>query len=107
MTLQDMIAELKAAGANKNTLLLAMNCHRLGKADAEEYLRNWSLLAARALDDAHRVLETIEPESTTEAEGLTELRARICELFIQALVLNGLQCRQDLQSVPMLVAAKH
>ena len=31
MTLQELITDLKAAGANENTLRLAMNCYELGK----------------------------------------------------------------------------
>jgi hypothetical protein len=30
MTLQELITDLKAAGANENTLQLAMNCYELG-----------------------------------------------------------------------------
>jgi hypothetical protein len=35
MTLQELIIDLKAAGANDNTLHLALNCYELGKADAQ------------------------------------------------------------------------
>jgi hypothetical protein len=35
MTLQELITDLKAAGANDNTLHLALNCYELGKADAQ------------------------------------------------------------------------
>jgi hypothetical protein len=34
MTLDELITDLKAAGANENTLRLAMNCYELGKAEA-------------------------------------------------------------------------
>ena len=36
MTLQELITDLKAAGANDNTLHLALNCYELGKADARK-----------------------------------------------------------------------
>lgn len=34
MTLQELITDLKAAGANENTMQLAMNCYELGLANA-------------------------------------------------------------------------
>lgn len=34
MTLQELITDLKAAGANENTIRLALNCYELGKQDA-------------------------------------------------------------------------
>lgn len=34
MTLQELITDLKAAGANENTIKLAMNCYELGQQDA-------------------------------------------------------------------------
>lgn len=34
MTLQELITDLKAAGANENTLQLAMNCYELGLKNA-------------------------------------------------------------------------
>jgi len=36
MTLQELITDLKAAGANENTLRLAMNCYELGQKDERE-----------------------------------------------------------------------
>jgi hypothetical protein len=35
MTLQELITDLKAAGANDNTMQLAMNCYELGLANAQ------------------------------------------------------------------------
>lgn len=35
MTLAELITDLKAAGANKNTIKLALNCYELGKAEAQ------------------------------------------------------------------------
>lgn len=35
-SLQELITDLKAAGANENTVRLAMNCYELGKADERE-----------------------------------------------------------------------
>jgi hypothetical protein len=36
MTLQELITDLKAAGANDNTLHLALNCYELGQRDERE-----------------------------------------------------------------------
>lgn len=36
MTLQELITDLKAAGANDNTMQLAMNCYELGQRDERE-----------------------------------------------------------------------
>lgn len=33
MTLAELITDLKAAGANENTIKLALNCYELGKAE--------------------------------------------------------------------------
>lgn len=35
MTIQELITDLKAAGANENTLRLAMNCYELGQQEGE------------------------------------------------------------------------
>lgn len=35
MTLQELITDLKAAGANENTMQLAMNCYELGLGNAQ------------------------------------------------------------------------
>jgi hypothetical protein len=59
-------------------------------------LKSWSLLAVRALDDCHRVIETIVAESTTEEEKLDELDKRVYELFNQALCLHGVMTRSQL-----------
>ncbi len=36
MTLDELITDLKAAGANENTIKLAMNCYELGRSDQRE-----------------------------------------------------------------------
>lgn len=61
-----------------------------------EELRNWSVLAARALDDSWRVLDIIECESTDEQDRLCALMTRINALFSQALTLHGLMSRKQL-----------
>jgi len=58
--------------------------------------QKWSVLAFRAMDDAGRVLMTIEPESTSEGEMLDQLKETIRELLTQALVLNGVVTRRQL-----------
>mgnify|MGYP000376116685 CR=1 FL=1 len=67
--------------------------------DRHAELKSWSLLAARALDDCHRVIETIVAESSTEEEKLNELDKRVYELFNQALCLHGLMTRTQLDKV--------
>jgi hypothetical protein len=59
-------------------------------------LKSWSLLAARALDDCHSVIETIVAESSSEEEKLDELANRVYNLFNQALCLHGLMTRTQL-----------
>lgn len=39
-SLQELITDLKAAGANENTVRLAMNCYELGKTDEREACAN-------------------------------------------------------------------
>jgi len=36
MTLEKLIVDLKAAGANENTIILAMNCYELGQKEGEK-----------------------------------------------------------------------
>lgn len=47
MTLQELIIDLKAAGANDNTLHLALNCYELGQRDERE-------ACAKVCDDLER-----------------------------------------------------
>ena len=44
MTLDELITDLKAAGANENTIRLAMNCYNLGYEDGNKAAMNasWS-----------------------------------------------------------------
>ena len=58
--------------------------------------QKWSVLAYRALDDAGRVLMTVEPECNSEDDKLKELQATIRELLVQALVLNNVLTRRQL-----------
>ena len=67
--------------------------------DRHAELKSWSLLAARALDDCHRVIETIVAESSTEEEKLNELDKRVYDLFNQALCLHGLMTRTQLDKL--------
>jgi Flp pilus assembly CpaE family ATPase len=43
MTLQELITDLKAAGANDNTLHLALNCYELGQRDEREAVLQMSV----------------------------------------------------------------
>lgn len=36
MTIDELITDLKAAGANENTLRLAMNCYEMGKQESDD-----------------------------------------------------------------------
>jgi hypothetical protein len=38
MTLDELITDLKAAGANENTIKLAMNCYEFGQSDARNMI---------------------------------------------------------------------
>ena len=58
--------------------------------------QKWSVLAYRALDDAGRVLMTVEPECSTESDNLSVLTETIRELMYQALTLNGVLSRRDM-----------
>ena len=58
--------------------------------------QKWSVLAFRALDDAGRVLMTVEPECSTESDNLSVLTETIKELMYQALTLNGVLSRKDM-----------
>ena len=58
--------------------------------------QKWSVLAYRVLDDAGRVLMTVEPECSTEYEKLSDLEKTIRELMYQALTLNGVLSRRDM-----------
>jgi hypothetical protein len=61
-----------------------------------DYLRSWSVLAARALDDSFRVFETIEADDSTESEKLQEICTRIFSLFNQALSILGFMTRSQM-----------
>ncbi|HAX23090.1 MAG TPA: hypothetical protein DCY64_22740 [Hydrogenophaga sp.] len=53
-------------------------------------LQEFSKLACRALDDCSRVLTTIDVEDLYEQDQIDELNARVTNLAVQAMVLNGL-----------------
>lgn len=52
MTLQELITDLKAAGANANTIRLAMNCYELGKGDGVD--AEWVARRTKAAVEAER-----------------------------------------------------
>lgn len=75
------------------------NAYKLGVArerKQSENIRNWSVLAYRAMDDAHKVLETLEGEDSTEAEQLEKLQETLRELCTQALVLHSVLSRRQM-----------
>lgn len=57
MTLAELITDLKAAGANENTIKLALNCYELGK---EHMSMQWTDKADEWTDEiaAHHPLKT-------------------------------------------------
>lgn len=63
MTLQELITDLKAAGANENTVRLAMNCYELGaKEMRDEIVYTWlpAQTVQTAVDDElHRLADEI------------------------------------------------
>jgi hypothetical protein len=67
----------------------------LAKRETSDF-QKWSVLAFRALDDAGRVLMTVEPECSTESDNLSVLTETIKELMYQALTLNGVLSRKDM-----------
>jgi hypothetical protein len=54
MNLETLITDLKAAGANENTLRLAMNCYELGRSDLRQELYT-SLTKMPLNDTAHSI----------------------------------------------------
>lgn len=51
MTLQELITDLKAAGANENTIQLARNCYDLGRDEATESAnRSWTLMCKKMVE---------------------------------------------------------
>lgn len=76
---------------------------RVTAENAEEkktQLQEFSKLACRALDDCSRVLTTIDGDSLHEQDQIDELNARVTSLAVQALVLNGLIHRGQLEETP-------
>lgn len=78
---------------------LQNDAYRLGiqreRASSTDF-RNWSVLAFRAMDDAHRALETVEGEDNTESEMLASLRTTLQDLCFQALTLHDVMTRRQL-----------
>lgn len=77
MTLQELITDLKAAGANENTVRLAMNCYELGRQDARNSTwtqTHWteyehSIVAAEREACADMVFRYISQTVNMEARG--------------------------------------
>jgi hypoxanthine phosphoribosyltransferase len=83
MTLQELITDLKAAGANDNTLHLALNCYELGKADANEAAnRSWTMMCKKMVEDEREACAK-ECEHTAQRMG-SEWMAQHCAAAIRA-----------------------
>lgn len=50
MTLQELITDLKAAGANENTIRLAMNCYQIGRMEVVYAHTNETVQTAIAIE---------------------------------------------------------
>ena len=59
-------------------------------------LKNWSVLATRAMNDAFITLDTIDPEDTIKGKMLRDLRGILRELVVHGFVLNGVMTRKQL-----------
>jgi hypothetical protein len=55
----------------------------------------WMMLAFRALNDAHSVIETIVPESGAEEEKLGELRNRIAGISAHVPAHLGMKATRE------------
>lgn len=78
MTLQELITDLKAAGANENTMQLAMNCYELGLANAQRKMLTVDCigLALELEAQAKRVeSQTVERAMLAAANGLRNIEA--------------------------------
>lgn len=64
-------------------------------AELEKY-QNWMMLAFRALNDAHGVIQTIVPESGAEEEKLAELRNRIAGISAHVPAHLGIKAIREL-----------
>ena len=84
-----------ASLGRKREALRAALTEALAQRETSDF-QKWSVLAFRALDDAGRVLMTVEPECSTESDNLSVLTETIKELMYQALTLNGVLSRKDM-----------
>jgi len=74
MTLQELITDLKAAGANENTVRLAMNCYELGQQDA----RNMAWTQAHWTEYEHSIAAA---EREACAKVADQYHIPMCETF--------------------------
>jgi len=78
MTLQELIIDLKAAGANDNTLHLALNCYELGKGhgvDAEWVARRTKHAVEQEREACAMVCDGAHPNTLPAMLGM-QIRAR-------------------------------
>ncbi len=85
MTLEELITDLKAAGANANTMQLAMNCYELGlnkaievgRADFEAYKEGSEEAFRTVVDDKHALQKRVRQlEEAIDAQRSVIVRLR-------------------------------
>lgn len=76
MTLEELIADLKAAGANENTMQLAINCYELGLKNATEVERSACAKVAEDELGNTSALLSMPPKSAAAWNIMQAIRAR-------------------------------
>jgi len=84
MTLQELITDLKAAGANENTVQLAMNCCELGQRDA----RNMAWTQAYWTEYEHSIAAAEREACAKVCEDLDAHR-QVATWYSQAIRARG------------------
>lgn len=85
MTLQELITDLKAAGANENTICLAMNCYELGKGDGVD--AEWVARRTKAAVEAEReacasLCDTYETDASKRHDAMANDRNKSPVLYM-------------------------
>jgi hypothetical protein len=77
MTLQELITDLKAAGANDNTVKLAMNCYQIGRMEVVYAHTNETVQTAIAIEReaCAKVCDGAHPNTLPAMLGM-QIRAR-------------------------------
>lgn len=83
MTLQELITDLKAAGANENTIRLAMNCYQIGRMEVVYAHTNETVQTAIAIEreECAKVADNI---AVIESSGVNNVMLRAIAASIRA-----------------------